>query len=53
MSNRRGGFAGQHWNRRADRAMGRCHTSYTYSAYSDSGCSALLATASEFTTPSS
>ena len=28
-------------------------TSYTYSAYSDSGCSTLLATASEFTTPSS
>ena len=26
-------------------------TSYTYSAYSDSGCSTLLATAAEFTTP--
>ena len=28
-------------------------SSYTYSAYSDSGCSTLLATAAEFTTPTS
>ena len=28
-------------------------STYTYSAYSDSGCSTLLATAAEFTTPSS
>ena len=28
-------------------------SSYTYSAYSDSACATLLATAAEFTTPSS
>ena len=48
-SNRRGGLGEQHRNRCADRAMGGCHTSYTYKAYADSACSTLLATASSFT----